>query len=177
MNTITTIRPLVFLIILCSCVSCRLFQNDDEPKSELEKLPPITQNGENTFGCLVNGKAFVVTNTSKQVAIFQQGQLQFGASFDEGVLDESVYMILGDPLIENETYDFTEIGHNAEYQNRNNGLICLYTFEETFEGLIVFSNIDLTNFVISGTFEFSTFTEGCDTVRITDGRFDMQYIP
>ena len=27
-------------------------------KTELEKLPPVTQTGANTFGCLINGKAF-----------------------------------------------------------------------------------------------------------------------
>jgi hypothetical protein len=38
-----------------------------------------------------------------------------------------------------------------------------------------FSKIDRTNYILSGTFEFSAVTENCDTVKITDGRFDVHY--
>ncbi len=168
---LTTILTLAFF------TSCDLGLNTDDKFTEIEKLPPITTTGENTFGCLVNGKAFVVRNSSKQVSIYQQGQLQFGSSIDDGTLDESIYMILGDPLITNSIYDFKESDSNAEYQYRNIDVVCYYAFEDTYEGSIQFSNIDRDNFIISGIFEFSSITEGCDTIKITDGRFDMQYIP
>ena len=49
---------LLFLICLFGCDN-----NDDNkpntPKTELEKLPPATQTGANTAGCLVNGVAFL----------------------------------------------------------------------------------------------------------------------
>ncbi|MFH6985926.1 hypothetical protein [Marinoscillum luteum] len=171
-----TLLTIVLFISLGLCISCDLGLGIHEP-TELEKLPPLTTSGENTFGCLVNGVAFVVTNTSQQVAIFQQGQLQFGASMDDGNLNESIYMILGDPLTENEIYYFTESRNNSEYQGRDGSFICFYEFEDTYEGSLTFSRIDRTNFIISGTFEFSTVTADCDTVKITDGRFDMQYTP
>jgi hypothetical protein len=41
------------LIITVACSS-----DDDEPSPE-SQLPPITQTGENTFGCLIDGKLFV----------------------------------------------------------------------------------------------------------------------
>lgn len=54
---------------------------------------------------------------------------------------------------------------------------CWYEYEDTLEGFVRFSKIDQTKFIVSGTFEFSAVKEGCDTVRITNGRFDMHYIP
>lgn len=40
---------------------CKL-QKNKPTKTELEKLPPITQIGANTFGCLINGKAWIPEN-------------------------------------------------------------------------------------------------------------------
>ncbi len=166
----------VLFISLGLCISCDLGLGIHEP-TELEKLPPLTTTGENTFGCLVNGEAFVVTNTSQQVAIFQQGQLQFGGSMDDKDRHESLSLNLIDPLHENEIYLLIDDKYHGGYTVKLGDSICLYEFGDTNEGFVMFHNIDRTNFTISGTFEFSTVTEDCDTVRITDGRFDMQYIP
>ncbi len=40
------------ILIAASC------KKNKPPKTELEKLPPATQTGANTFGCLLNGVAF-----------------------------------------------------------------------------------------------------------------------
>jgi len=173
MKSITTLRPLVFLIILCSCVSCRLFQNDDEPKTELDKLPPITQTGENTFGCLINGEAMAISNSLNMTAIYQGGGVQFGGG--------GVYIVVLDPFAIDVPYDFMDIGEGtsrAKYTKKvQEEVFCFYEYENTYEGFVTFSNIDQENFIISGTFEYSTVTQDCDTIRITNGRFDMQYIP
>ena len=53
--------PLLFLtLLLCGLLytACRK-PNPDPPITEEEKLPPATQEGKNTFGCLVDGKAWV----------------------------------------------------------------------------------------------------------------------
>ena len=87
-------------------------------------------------------------------------------------------MITGDPLEENVMYELNSFPvFIAMYQIRTNNYACRYEFEDTYDGYIQFAKIDRVNFVISGTFNFSTVITGCDTIRITDGRFDMQYIP
>lgn len=80
------INPITLLFAVVSfLVSCSLFSsNDVERRSELEKLPPITHTGENTFGCLVNGKAFVFNKTSQMAAIYQGSILSLSASRDRG---------------------------------------------------------------------------------------------
>ncbi|WP_421897442.1 hypothetical protein [Marinoscillum sp.] len=172
-----TLLTIVLFVSLGLCISCDLGLGINEP-TELEKLPPLTTTGENTFGCLVNGEAFVVKNTSKQVAIFQQGQLQFGGNIDKDDLDEGLSILIGDPIEINETYIHAmEPSFFTRYYLRTSAFNCRYEVEDTYKGSITFAKIDRTDFIISGTFEFSSATDECDTVHITDGRFDMQYIP
>ena len=49
----TTILKTVLLFIAFTFINC---SNNDDPQ---DQLPPITQTGANTFGCLVNGQVFV----------------------------------------------------------------------------------------------------------------------
>lgn len=84
-------------------------------------------------------------------------------------------MILGDPLEVEQEYDLT---NQARYfVDPNPELGCHYDFTDSYQGKVTFSNIDRVNYFISGTFEFSTVTDNCETIEITNGRFDMKYIP
>jgi hypothetical protein len=184
MKPASTYLLLLFIAIVFSCTSCQLFYNEDEPKTELEKLPPITQSGKNTFGCLVNGKAYVVPNTMTVVAIYQGDMVQIHGSVDDFVSkDQNITIILFDPINVNEEYNLTNLpNHRAMFRNTKiigakNYLTCWYEYENTYKGKLILSKIDRINFIISGTFEFSTVNQECDTIRITDGRFDIQYIP
>ncbi len=69
-----TLISFLLLVSFGGLCSCELISNN-EPKTELEKLPPITQEGKNTFGYLVNGEAIVVRNTMNITAIYQQDNL------------------------------------------------------------------------------------------------------
>ncbi len=51
-------KKLLLLIITTFTLSC-CNKDDDQPKTELDKLPPATQTGANTFGCLLDGQAFI----------------------------------------------------------------------------------------------------------------------
>src|SRR5437879_2197006 len=68
---------LVLLVIESCCKS-----DPPKPLTELEKLPPATQSGKYTMGCLLNGKAFVPVTTIDVTAIYQQGILQLGGGID-----------------------------------------------------------------------------------------------
>ena len=45
---------LLFASFCCMAVRCK-----EDEKTELQKLPPITAVGAQTFGCLINGEVFV----------------------------------------------------------------------------------------------------------------------
>ncbi len=152
--------------------------DDDDTQAPIDQLPPFTTAGENTFGCLVNGEALVVTNTSKISAIYQGGFLQFGGEKDDNGITRSLRFVVDDPLVLDQSYSLGESqSHRSRYRTRAEIPICYYEYEDTYEGFLAFSKIDQTNFIISGSFEFATVTNNCDTIRITDGRFDMQYVP
>ena len=46
---------LVLLLIAFSSLGLHCKKEPDEPKTELEKLPPLTMEGKQTFGWLANG--------------------------------------------------------------------------------------------------------------------------
>ena len=48
-----------YIIILMALAFITCCKKTDSLDAELAKLPPITQTGANTFGCLVNGKAYI----------------------------------------------------------------------------------------------------------------------
>lgn len=155
-------------------------KDDPKPLTELEKLPPATQSGKQTFGCLVNGKAWVPQTSIDAVAVFQQGILQISGSLNNPF--QSIGLIIHE--------DVTPISTNDEYLLTNypgsfsrvtieltEVTACIYEPQNTYSGIITITKLDRINYIVSGLFEFETVTIDCDTLRITDGRFDIRYIP
>ncbi len=174
-----TLLTFVLFTSLGLCISCDLGLGIHE-LTELEKLPPLTTTGENTFGCLVNGEALVVENTLEMGAIYQGGFLQMGGGVENGQIDHGVFIKLNNPLEKFFEYDLTDsLDRYSTYTFKDKvaSFTCYYEYNDTFDGTLTFHEIDRSNYIISGTFEFSTVTDDCDTVYITDGRFDLQYIP
>jgi hypothetical protein len=164
------------LIALTCCEGCK--KDDPKPLTELEKLPAATQVGKNTFGCLVNGKAWVPKSSSDFQAV-SQGFLQIGATLN---LEAGQFQIIGItanfPLADNEKFDLASTKEStADFSVFSNNKLCEYKPSDTFWGNLLINKIDFQRYIISGTFEFSTVTSGCDTMKITNGRFDQRYIP
>ncbi|NMH27534.1 DUF6252 family protein [Flavobacterium silvaticum] len=153
----------LILLILASC------QKDDSPQNPVDQLPPITHSGEDTFGFLLNGEPISVTNSLGMTAIYQGGGIQFGS--------RGVYIVALDPFTVNVPYAFLDIGQGTARAEYTQNQACYYDEADTFEGSVTFLHINTVNYTISGTFEFSTVNDQCDTVRITNGRFDMRYTP
>ncbi|HRZ31584.1 MAG TPA: hypothetical protein P5188_04690 [Flavobacterium sp.] len=164
-------RVLLLLLITFTLSCCN--NNDDNPQNPLDQLPPATQTGANTFGCLINGEPFVVSNTSQQTAIYQGGGVQFGAG--------GVYIVVLDPFEIGVNYQFMDLGQGQArvryFEDPNPQLGCHYEYNDTYQGTVRFTKIDTVNYIISGTFEFSSVTDNCENINITNGRFDLQYIP
>lgn len=167
-----------FLILLLS--QCDRCKEEVKPVAEIDKLPPATQSGKFTFGCLVNGKAFMQTNSIKMVGIYQGGFIQFGADDIIDGFTEQIHIVIPDPIEINKRYDLAKNTNGKarfiRYSSINNST-CYYDLDNTLSGHVIFTRLDRQKFIVSGKFEFTTSLPGCDTIRITDGRFDMQYIP
>ena len=88
MKKLINLSPvLTFLFLLFSLDGCFLFS--DHPK---ETLPPPTQTGANTFGCLVNGNVWLPKGYNGTSNL----SLGYDPTYAGGTFDISTYRILSD---------------------------------------------------------------------------------
>lgn len=169
-------KVFIFLLLATFLTSCDGCDNDPPPKTEIEKLPPATQEGKNTFGCLVNGKAWVTKTSIDANAVYQLGALLVTGQIQETTGLQNIQLNILENVIANQQYDLTDDPkyHGKFAWSRDEG-ICFYEGENTLSGQLTLTKFDQSNRIASGVFEFITVVSGCDTIRITDGRFDLIY--
>jgi hypothetical protein len=159
----------------------------DDPLNT-NKLPPATTSGKNTFGCKVNGEVWI-------------------AHIEGGVFDFPIYAIhdTGWPgcdqllVVGKRKYDeqadisqqvsvelrCPKLGENQLLFNKGAFLdfrICNQGYRYALDTLspctVFITRLDSINFIASGTFEFTAINDDCkDTLRITEGRFDVNTRP
>ena len=171
------------LLILLTTFTLNCCNNDDDkPKTELEKLPPATQTGANTFGCLLDGKAFLPGNFPNASNCFYQlvdGEYYFAlntSKINEDNLLVSIGLITNAKQIEqNEEYILEEnIPSNAFGQYGLEGIFTT-TDGTTHTGELTITKLDDINHIVSGTFWFDIVDFQGNSHQIREGRFDMQY--
>jgi hypothetical protein len=173
------------LYILLFIVFCSCNDDDDQPRTALEQLPPATQTGEQTFACLIDGEPFIPpifgNNAPRAFYQFVDGAYTFvlrgglGGSLSlqsvtVGGIDVNALQEMSYPL-----YDEASGNHFGEY-NIGGGLTYRGTATPNNPGILNITKIDTENFIISGTFEFEA--EEINTgeiIKITEGRFDLNY--
>lgn len=152
--------------------------------SELEKLPAITQTGANTFGCLVNGKAFMPSGYDGSKPNFK---LVIDPMYQNGNFDLIVYKLIGNKYesisffsnnIKSSGVYYVNPSGNLYMDYRNDLTNCKYLFSTInySEGILKINRYDLVQGIFSGEFEgkFYDPNTSCDTIRITNGRFDKK---
>lgn len=168
--------PIKILIVVFILFGMRCRNTEPLPTDPIDQLPPATQTGENTFGCLFNGQAFLVTSSANATATYQAGILLLGGTIYNVDHTEQVVIWL-EQTITTRKYDLNESFLNIGFY-RNFIQDCEYQTFNPSSGSVVISKIDQINFIVSGTFQFDAMSVDCqDTIQITDGRFDMQYTP
>lgn len=159
----------LFLMLSLFLVSC----NDDD--MTIVQLPPITSEGLNTFGCLVNGEPWVaqVNNNidDKLDVIFNPftDELQFHADLITSNQDEFIVFAV-DNVNNSGIYNLLGIGDIfLDFKNSKS-----YELDTTKVRTLKLDKFDTTEKIVSGTFEFTVFRQ-TDTLKITEGRFDAKY--
>lgn len=177
-------KNLLLLLLTVFTLTC-CDKDDDKPKTELEKLPPATQTGAQTFGCLIDGKAFVPprfgTNSPNAFYQFVGGAYTLGinASTSGGPNLKSINIgCLDMPLITVNNYNLKEFisgNYFGEYREAAGFNFDGSSFLQD-SGILSITRFDPINFIISGTFSFKAkdINTG-EIIEITNGRFDMNY--
>ncbi|MBS1497296.1 MAG: hypothetical protein JSU03_02985 [Bacteroidetes bacterium] len=185
-------RLLTLLILLFTVsLTASKCKKDKTPDNPVEALPPETQTGANTFGCLINGKVFLpqgqllsgpflkcayqyLNNTYSKGYFFQLSASDESNSsdvFGVGIFTDSLALTQGlFPLIDNQKGNAYGTYFRFNYPSSTT----TYT-KNNLPGILTITKFDEINQIVSGTFWFSVIKSPGDTIKVTDGRFDMQF--
>jgi hypothetical protein len=152
----------------------------DDPLNT-NKLPPATTSGKNTFGCKVNGEVWIAhieggvfdfpiyaihdTGWPGCDQLLVVGKRKYDEQAD---ISENIALNLWCPKLEENQLSY----HPSAFLDF---LGCGDYYLDTLSSHILFiTKLDSINYIASGTFEFTAINDDCnDTLRITEGRFDV----
>jgi Family of unknown function (DUF6252) len=182
-------------ILLGLCAIGLLSCYREKEKAVTNVLPPATQTGANTAGCLIDGKVWVAStlaSTSTYVYYtkwsntFREYKLQL--ILPDVITGTWMNLSISNPLsgaIDTSSIQLNkpyvpgtekEISFNADYNLFN-------TYKMTYgpisrsvigNGKIIITKLDLTNKIVSGTFEFEAYNLEGQKIKVTEGRFDRK---
>lgn len=176
------------IFLLLTAASCK---KENTPQDELSKLPPATQTGANTFGCLVNGKAWVAQTDCRLICdppfkLYYDGSNggYVGITADwlnsannikqriDIVFDSTNYKLNHILSI----YNRLTTARFVNYKSVNSCGIYEHYIDSSVihTGIVNLNKYDLREGIISGTFEFTLTKPGCETLTVTNGRFDKK---
>jgi hypothetical protein len=167
----------LFSLSLCVLLSGCCKKDTPQP---LDQLPAATQEGKNTFGCLLNGQAW----TPKGYNGTSNYSVSYDPTFNGGSFDIAVYRldkdntqylyIYSDGINAIGTYSLTDPHKGASTFINDNQ--CTYDRSNNIyrKGNLTITQLNLNKGIISGNFEFTLAKPGCDTIRVTNGRFDKK---
>jgi len=166
-------------LLLCAFFlqfSCKKKQSDNP----IENLPAATQEGKNTFGCLVNGKVFVPKKNAGSTAIplefnagttFQIRATDFVSNQDEvRIVVKNMIIKVGSEYILNDP-----INAFGVYEIFKNSSPASYKTSSSNTGMLKITRYDSANLIISGTFSFDAINTAGEKVEVRDGRFDIKF--
>jgi len=172
-------KKILLLLLTTFTLSC-CNNNDDKPISEIDKLPPATQTGANTFGCLLDGKAFLPGNFPNATNCFYQlvgGEYYFYLNFNNNVSNNFLAISLGSEakqIEQNQIFDLFERIDGNVFGSYTFGTLNSIT-THTHTGKLTITKLDEVNHIVSGTFWFDVLDNNGVVHQIREGRFDAQY--
>jgi len=178
-----TLLFLVTLITICtlSCSSCK-----KEIEIDNGGLPPTTQTGANTLGFTLNGQPWTPQG---QVGLAANLAINVDFGYNKGIFIINVYRYISGfqepftigirdslnflqipvtvPLNKTSLYSMTYTNKQCDFFNQDNNV--------QSSGSMTITKLDKINKIIAGTFTATLSKQSCDTIKITDGRFDMKF--
>lgn len=168
------------LILFTTFLAC--CDKDDTPTpTPASQLPPPTQTGSNTVGCLLDGAVFKPDNLPNSTNCFYQyvkGQYYFTLAFRKTDKKNNFLGIdvgtNAKEIVQGETYDLFEFLPNKASATYIFNLTQNFT-DNIHTGKLKITKLDKINFIVSGTFWFDVIDSNGVVHSIREGRFDMHY--
>lgn len=191
----------LFFLLLFSSLSCNKDDDGVFKQNRPTELPPITTEGKNTFGCYVDGELLVPYPRkaikdnfegfyySGKWGVENHGTFHMFAAMegskgnerktvniglDRRVFDMGEYLLFTDSAI-----------HTSQFSANETRLIIRdeagktvfesYRVPNPNSGRLNILRLDTLNRIIAGTFYFDAVNKERDTIKVTDGRFDLKY--
>jgi Family of unknown function (DUF6252) len=171
------VHSLAFLCLTVSLFTCK----------QTDVLPQATQEGKNTFGCLIDGKSYVPDGGGSFSGIKPvNGGFTVGYNANSLVMYIQVYSkdgkriqiyvnnyVIGRYLLDSDTQTKPVSLNPKNYGRYISSSSEEYVTSSKYTGQITILKSDTTTGIISGNFDFRAVTSTGATVNITDGRFDV----
>ncbi len=178
----------ILMLAFASCKSC---------KKEVNPLPPETQTGANTFGCLIDGQPYIPNGSggfggAKPITGgYAYTPQSCSSKYDVWVTtyrkdgwDFSIYL----ENVGNKTgkypLKYTTPGaptilcppnHAIFYKYISPSETAVYATDSEYTGEVTITRADTVNKIVSGTFFFKARRPATgETIEITNGRFDVK---
>lgn len=174
------IIPLIVLLFICFCFA-QCHKDKTPPSDNPYGLPNATQTGAGVFACRINGVNAIAKNDIYHIGGWMSVSRDTLRVF--GSFGEKYFQVLSlgtikknrqidtpysfqDTLLTSFLYgaDSTCLGISAGFGDILNA-----------NGIIIYSKIDTVNLIVSGIFNCRIPVPNCDTLHVTEGRFDITY--
>ena len=169
-----------FSLLAAACTKA----DDDTPTTPLDELPPATQVGANTFGCLINGEpwynrggsfnrpdlsaGFYTSNSRNYLSVLGRAITPFLST-----RNDRVEILFTDPA---EGMTLTNTNWASPIRLTNEDYV-FYRIDTSSYVKLSLTYLNLEMQVASGTFEFTAINNDIkDTLVVTDGRFDVEFV-
>lgn len=187
--------PILKLLVICFTIASIIGSCKKDKKTtgvtEQEQLPAATQEGKNTFGCLINGEVFLPKNYSNQF-FFSYKPLNAGVN-SYGNIEITAHKINKDgsfSIIRLYSYGISQkgvynlklhldvnqapfFGTSYEYNPTPNNIGKYYYINDTINSTLEISKLDTIQKIMSGKFKFS-FTLNNENIKVENGVFDLK---
>ena len=184
---------LALLVLSATLTQCSKCKENIEPS-----LPPETQVGAGTFACRINGVVWQYKNPTG-LNLLERTNWQYDPNDKLGKLFISGYryddsnvgldrlgiytdsLSLRKIVIVNSSIENLRIAYD-NYQTSK--IECTYNNTQVLvdksknfyrQGKLEVTKLDLQSRIISGRFDCTIYQTGCDTLKITEGRFDLKF--
>jgi hypothetical protein len=147
-------------------------------------LPPATNNGSNTFGCMLDGKPWTPSGPGLGTSVFassggfvhdQDGKLVISIkawTYNDTICFKLIDCVAGNYSLETDCAGRTQACGNHGYLQTTQG--SYYSTDFTNRGRVTITHADTVTKVVSGTFEMTLFSnKSSNMALVTNGRFDF----